>query len=309
MKYNTRLLITLLMFTLSLPFGLHANDDCDAHCLSEGQWHVAIAAGAGYFDSPLTNVNDGTSLTVLSDIAWYGENAYFDNTELGYTHFTDSFEIDFFLRLNPENWLYQQSTDINLLPVNTFASSNQKHLIDSDFIGDYATGDDLGVGIEDSDQSDKPPQGNSSNNTVTYDRKWAGDIGLRVRYATGKSIIGIFLAQDITAVYNGYSAGLNYRYTHEVGNWTLNHVVSATFKSQNLVEYYYGVGDTAVSNVIHLDSDWFYSLNSTASKPINADWQWLLMASATQLPDLADASPIIDSDSTVRLFAGVSYAF
>ena len=75
--------------------------ECDVtYCLESGDFNFAVGIGYGTRTNPL-NFSDNRTLLIIPDIAWYGDNWYLDNTEIGYQWIQqDRFALETFVTLN-----------------------------------------------------------------------------------------------------------------------------------------------------------------------------------------------------------------
>jgi outer membrane protein len=115
----------LVLFCIFFPSTILACSE-DETCIEKSSWHLGIAFGLGIKTNPLVD-GDDIPLVIMPDIAWYAEQAYFDNGELGYqwinqpkVAFETFLQLDreraFFSFLHPANILFPIESSVSDSP-------------------------------------------------------------------------------------------------------------------------------------------------------------------------------------------------
>ncbi|WP_394221826.1 MipA/OmpV family protein [Alteromonas gracilis] len=260
-------------------------------CIEEDNWSIGVAFGVGARTNPLVD-GDAIPLIVLPDVAWYGEHAYFDNGEFGYQwqpHQDVTTEV--FFRANTERayFAFWQPSNI-LLPTSNATDG-----------ADTPNPDD---------PEGEPPRYISVNDIAQ--RKWSLDIGVRTNWFNDKSRWSLTFIHDALNVHNGFSATGQYQHDFEWQDWTLSTHLSVTYKSNSLIDYYYGISERDTS-----DENLWYNAGSALqvtggllfNKPLNQQWHWLGRIQFTSLSSGMTDSPLVSKRYVTNMFFGVGYRF
>ncbi|WP_416306249.1 MipA/OmpV family protein [Neptunicella sp. SCSIO 80796] len=278
---STILLCGLLITSLTG----YACELADQHCVPQRSWQIAVAVGAGVKLNPLYG-GDNIPLVVLPDIAWYGESAYFDNGELGYQWIQDNpLSLETFVAVNTEKAYFSFWHPANVLFSNMELSSSFS-------------------------PSQEPKR------RVDFDdaahRDWALDAGLRAHWITRSGEWRLAVLTDVTNTYNGQHLDVNYQHAWQINQWTLSTTLGLQWKSRQLLNYYYGLGDR--DNVgdgfqYQAGSGWFPSIGLLARRPISERWSWIMRANYQHLPESMRNSPLVERNNVVSGFIGAAYQF
>lgn len=143
-------------------------------------------------------------------------------------------------------------------------------------------------------------------------RKFGFDLGLGAILDAPAGKVHVKLLADITGRNDGLEIDAGYHYPLQAGRWSVEPVLGVSWKSAELVDYYYGVrhsearpgrsayrGGAAINPYARMNLA--YSLNRN----------WLLIGGfdITLLDDTVADSPIIDRDYQLGVFGAVLYAF
>jgi len=144
------------------------------------------------------------------------------------------------------------------------------------------------------------------------DRDGTLELGVEYSYDTGFGKIGIEVVADTLGTHEGYQADVSFSYPINFDNGQLSPYIGAQYSSDDLVDYYYGVkstevtqarqfyqADAAVNIVMGIRSTWF-------SGPHH---RFVAMLQYKALDDSIKDSPIIDDDYAANLILGYAYAF
>lgn len=297
------LLAVLFMVVYSSAKASETESSCNApDCMTQGEWHLAVGLGIGVRTNPLY-LSDNTPLVVIPDIAWYGDNWYLDNTEVGYQWSQrEHFAMETFVTLN-----------------SAYGDFKRSHI--SNFIID---GVNISNSFEDSTSPGLiPDQGIETINDRTMlvtqlspadvaDRDLAVDAGIRFHWYSELSEWSFSAAHDVSNVYQGAQFNVQYRRYWQSGDWKITGNLGLTWKSADLLDYYYGIDERDIDCVsLHYSagSGWFPRIGVSATKKITGNWRWLLHASYNHLPSAMTDSPLVDKKYTITTFAGVTYRF
>jgi outer membrane protein len=131
---------------------------------------------------------------------------------------------------------------------------------------------------------------------------WRGDFGeVQLRAVT-----------DVTDTSSGHEVSLTYSRRMQLGLFTVTPLVSVSYLSDNLADYYYGTLDEEVSRGV---ADYKPGAAVTPQVGVNLlrpfGEHWAMMGSVRYmlLPDELSDSPLIESDSSASMFLGLTYRF
>lgn len=280
------ILVILFIFTRPSFAGCNSGKDC----VAPGEWQLGIAMGLGVRTNPLVDGND-IPLLFLPDIAWYGDNAYFDNGELGYQWHEDmTFSFESFIAINRERVFFSFWHPANIL----IPTSN---LGVSTVVGpeEVANPDTTKISIED-----------------IASRRWAIDGGVRIHIHQDKGEWRLALSTDVSSVHNGQQVALSYIHDWQWLSWHLSLTPSLVWKSSSLINYYYGL---SAKDKVELQAyyngrgGWQPAISVSASKKIDEHWQWLVFASFQALNKGMSDSPLVEADNISSVFFGMAYKF
>ncbi|MCY7294706.1 MipA/OmpV family protein [Alteromonas sp. a30] len=277
-------------------------------CVTTDSWHLAVALGAGVRLSPLVD-GDNFPLVVLPDLAYYGKQFYWDNTEVGYQWYNnDTWSIETFIKVNSERTLFSVWNVDNFLAATLDSSESVVEDGSGDFMGLIGGGARLV----------QPPEEELtlSSDYISIEqvakRDWAYDAGVRLHVYHDDAEWTFALYNDLSSTYSGKHAEVGYKFGFNWGQWHINPTLSLAWKSSELTNYYYGLD--ARDGVFPFQfysgkSGWQPGVKVVASKPINSEWSWLVIASYQQLHRGMRRSPLVRRNNIVSAFAGVSYRF
>ena len=270
--------------------------ESDDACIAPNSWKLGIAVGIGARTNPLVD-GDPIPLVVLPDVAWYGENAYFDNGEAGYQwQLRNDITTELFVMANRERAYFNFWHPANIvLSVNTSAAD--------------VIGSPLQPG--DSDGESPAPRDSISIKDISS-RKWTADAGLRVNWNGSDSLFSATVAGDLLGVHQGYYAQLKYQYRWQWDDWQFAANASVTYKSERLIDYYYGIDseDTANSSLWYAaDHALQTSVGLLLNKPLNKHWRWVGRVQLSTLGSGMTDSPLVSKDYVASGFIGFGYQF
>lgn len=282
-------MITFLLFALALIPNVRA-EDCEKDCIETNQWHLGLAIGIGVKTNPLQD-GDNIPLVLLPDIAWYGENAYFDNGELGY------------------QWQLQNQDSVS-----TFVSFNRERAFFSFWhisnILNPVEGNSFLVG-EGPAISAAPEQREVSLDDISS-RKWSLDGGLRWQHQLAIGTVSASIKTDVSGVHNGQQLDFTYRFNWQHNQWRFGLSPGISWKSQKLLDYYYGIGpedNVGLEYLYQAEAGWQPQLEFNTIYPIAENWQLLLKLGYQWLNKGMYQSPLVKDKKVQSFFLGVTHQF
>lgn len=286
-----RSLFSLLIIALS--FSTARACDNKLVCIEEDNWSIGIAFGVGARTNPLVD-GDAIPLVVLPDVAWYSEHAYFDNGEFGYQwQLNNQVTTETFVRTNAERAYFVFWHPSNLLiPIESFTDGA---LTPSPAPDDPKTSEPRYISVND-----------------IASRRWTVDAGVRLNWFTDNSRWSVSVVHDALSVHQGYSVSAGYQHDVSYKDWSFSTNLSVSYKSESLIDYYYGIGERDTSD----QSLWYdaeHTIQFTAglfvSKQINAHWFWLGRFQVTTLGSGMTDSPLVSKQHVTNMFFGIGYRF
>ncbi len=294
----------LLAIVLALVFSISqaSNDElglcAEESCVEVGSWEFGVALGLGARSNPLVG-GDNLPLIIMPDIAYYSDAFYFDNFEIGYQFlYEEAFSLETYLKPNTERAFFSLWHPDNIL------LSIPANAVDTPAPLPGDPGDP-------SKPVEKPIDREISVDDVVK-RDWAVDAGLRWQYYQDNYRLAVFYAADVSSVHNGFYAGLNVIVPWSVSNWRLASSFGATYKNEDLINYYYGISEQDTefqTNTYTADGGWQYNFSTSALYPLSETWQFLVRVEVTRLHDSMYESPLVKDKHVTSFFSGVVYRF
>ena len=144
------------------------------------------------------------------------------------------------------------------------------------------------------------------------DRDGTLDVGVEYSYDTGFGKIGLGVVADTLGTHEGYQADISYSYPINFDNGQLSPYIGAQYRSDDLVNYYYGVKSTEVTQTRQ-----FYQADSAVNlvMGIKSTWfsgphhRFVAMLDFTVFDDSIKDSPIIDANHASNMIFGYAYVF
>lgn len=144
------------------------------------------------------------------------------------------------------------------------------------------------------------------------DRDGTLDVGVEYSYDTGFGKIGIEIVADTLGKHEGYQADISFSYPINFDNGQLSPYIGAEYRSDDLVNYYYGVKNTEVTQIRQ-----FYQADSAVNlvMGIRSTWfsgphhRFVAMLQFKAFDDSIKDSPIIDADDAYNMIFGYAYVF
>ena len=261
-------------------------------CLAVNEWQFGIALGVGVTSNPLVG-GDNIPMVILPDIAWYGEEFYFDNGELGYQWFDDKkFSFVTYINVDKERAFFNFWHPANiLLPVNR--------------ISNITNNDNGMVNIS-------GPQQLSVSIDKVSSRNWAIMGGGRWYFRQNNAEWQLSLEKDLSATHNGEKLDVSYEYFWQWPTIRFSTQVKMVWKSTALVDYYYGVGEedkVDPSFFYQASSGWQPAIAMSLQQKMQNNWIWLSRISLQKLHSGMTNSPLVEERNIFSVFSGFAYQF
>lgn len=290
-----RILLTLLLFSWLLHQTAYAQtEDCIASnsCIAEYSWDVGIAAGIGARTNPLV---DGDSLPnlLLLDVAWYGQHGYFDNGEVGY------------------KWLEQDSSGFETYVTLDREAAFFNFWHPGNFTISFSSASPT-PGAPNPDNPDVDDQSLEVSSKDIASRRWAIHAGGRYHLYADDSEWTFSIESDVSSVHKGHKAAITYQYLWRGDNWSFRLKPSLTWKSDGLVNYYYGLSarDSLASEQTYFAKGGLQpAISILYTRRINQNWQWIVNASYQKLHAGMTDSPLVERSNISSVFFGAGYRF
>lgn len=240
---------------------------------------ASLSVGFGGIENPINSAENITT-PVMPSISYFGENWYISNSTIGYSVYESDWYLDVAGTLNEDGLFFELDGVSDLLVVYT---------------------------INNTLPSGTPFKLEPIKRKLSY---MAGFVG-------GKRIgdFGIELAalHDVTNVHNGHEFILNTNYTFTFGKAQLLIEPSITYKSGQLLDYYYTVGPfesksrlpkyTIPEHAIN------YRLGISYQYPFSRNWALTLKLQKTWLDGKLSSTPMFVQSMYYSGFAGIKYEF
>ena len=137
--------------------------------------------------------------------------------------------------------------------------------------------------------------------------------GVAYRHQADWGIVRTTLAGDVLDNSNGWLWDLTYLYRFNFGAFSLTPGIGALWNSSNQNDYYYGISssESQRSGLKHYDPDdsWSPYLELTGNWKINDNWNASVSGRYMRLSSEIKDSPMVDNNSQVLLWSGISYTF
>ena len=137
--------------------------------------------------------------------------------------------------------------------------------------------------------------------------------GLSYRHNAEWGIVRTTLAGDVLDNSNGLIWDLAYLYRFDFGSFSLTPGIGALWNSSNQNGYYYGIssGESQRSGLKRYDPDdsWSPYLELTGNWKISQSWNASVSGRYVRLGSEIKDSPMVDNNSQLLLWSGISYTF
>jgi outer membrane protein len=145
------------------------------------------------------------------------------------------------------------------------------------------------------------------------DEREAGfDIGLNAAVGGLWGTVQVSLLSDVTETSEGSEIDLRYSYPVQAGLWTFETAAGATWKSEELVDYYYGVKESEARsgrNTYQGEAAVNPYAEFVVAYKLSRQWSIVGGVEVEQLDDVIADSPIIDEDYEFTSYSAAIYSF
>jgi MipA family protein len=255
----------LLLLFLGLCRAAAADSGCQTpspECTPVGEWDLTLSLGAGTRTNPIQN-NSDIPLVLVPQISYYGRRVFLENLELGFTlHEGRSQTFNVIATPGYDRVFFHRNDPQNIfIPFGEIAPTNF--------------------------------QFRSPERHTTY------LAGLEWMVYTGKFIGQVDALYEVTGRHQGAELRAALARSFAVGRGDLSATTGFTWKSAELVDYYYGLDgayrpDAAVNPFVKLE----YGLT------LSDRWRLRAFAHYEHLDDEIADSPLVSDDGVITAFAG-----
>ncbi len=285
---NTMRFYFIIILLISLSFNAQvlaqSDEPVDAHISTE-QLHLSMSIGAGVITNPLYGA-DNIPLVIIPQIAFYGQQWFFDNGRVGYSFKqTQQHNLSLVTELNPESRFFIDWHPQNIFALKSASSNNQFTQL----------------------ETNTSPQQININNISK--RKLVLDAGISYSFVAEQQMLSVQALHDVNSAYNGWRAAIQWQYHGQVGNLQLKPTVGVNYKSAQLNDYYYGLNsDETLLGKIVVGSSW------QPYAKIDARWP-LSKANALRFHlayydySAMDSSPLFERHYSTTAFIGFEHTF
>lgn len=148
------------------------------------------------------------------------------------------------------------------------------------------------------------------------DRDWSIDGGLGLSWMTDVGLFGVTFVTDMLGRHNGQELDLSYTILFQWGGFDFVPSLGVRWKSENLVDYYYGVNDDeirfdgAVSRASYDGNDAVNPyLQLAVRRKLSDRWSLLGAVQYEWLDSEITDSPIVDDDYEASFLLGILYSW
>ncbi|MEL7312714.1 MAG: MipA/OmpV family protein [Pseudomonadota bacterium] len=248
----------------------------------DGPWRIGVATGYGERQNPLI-LSDDVPIVVDLDIAWFGERWFFDNGDLGVTlHNGDKITSNLVARARSDR-LFFSRTDTQLISVSTGTAPTDP--LDPDDVAEILEVPDRDFAIE-----------------VGFEFLTDGDWGF-MQFA---------VFQDVAGVHDGFEVAAEYGIGQVWNRWYVETAFRATYKSEQLNDYYWGIRSSEASAVLpeYTAADGVnFGVSLGAAYHLTERWALRFGIDLEYLNDAVRDSPVVDDNQVAAYFAGLSVSF
>lgn len=250
------------------------------------QWHLSVNTGAGVITNPL-HEGDNLPLILLPEVAFYGEQWFFDNGRLGYSlHESDTHVVNIVTEFNPETRFF-----IDFHPSNVFALQTSNSF------------------VVESTSSDELVEKSVVTTNDVKKRRWALDAGLSYHYIRSNHVFSVQVLADVSGVYKGARSALQWQSHHQLGRLSIAPSLGVWYKSNELNDYFYGLSAEESSyGEIEVGSSWQPYAKIDARWPLG-ETNSLRFHLAYYDYSAVDDSPLFEHTYSMTAFIGFNHIF
>ncbi|MDH3439598.1 MAG: MipA/OmpV family protein [Gammaproteobacteria bacterium] len=242
----------------------------------ESRWRVGAAFGYGIRSNPLVQ-SDDIPIIVDLDIAWFGDHFFFDNGDVGLT-FADNETLTASLvgRFNSDR---------------VFFGRTETRFVNIDLAG---------APLAEATLFEVP------------DRDYAIELGIELLADGAWGQLQMTVFHDVSNTHDGYELYADYGYGWRSQRWYFEPSIGASYKSASLNNYYWGVRDDEVNDVLpsyQADSGLNAHARLMLSYQLSRQWSFSLVIEYERLNDEAAASPLVEDQDVFGYFTGFGFRF
>ncbi len=312
----------LCLSLIGSPVRAASTEDCGPNqqrCIAVGTWEFKLGLGLGARSNPVIN-GDEIPLILIPQVSYYGKRFFFDTTDLGYT-LVDRKDLMLNLLVTPGReglYFFRDGWRSFFLDggLNVGGNSFAPVLDRPDDNSQSPPGDGGELGPQPTENPDLGPNPGIGQEAEPFKnlhrRHTAAMAGLEVSSQLGALEWQLQLLTDVSGVHNGEELRLAISGAQNYGGHQLGLATGFSWKSADLLEYYYGVSADEASQALPA-----YTPSSGAtpfvrlswSKPLNRNWHWLGSLQYDHLSRAQRHSPLITNNQVVQIFVGGVYHF
>lgn len=255
----------LILLVLGLSRVAAADNVCEApssECTPVGEWDFTLSLGAGTRTNPVAN-NSDIPLVLVPQISYYGKRVFLENLELGFTlHEGRTHTFSVIATPGYDRVFFHRNDPQNIfIPFGTLGPTTVQLRV--------------------------------------MERHTTYLAGLEWMVYSGKVVGQVDALYEVTGRHQGAELRAAVARPFTVGRGELAASAGLTWKSAEIVDYYYGVEgayrpDSALNPFLKLE----YGL------PISDRWRFRAFAHYEQLAGEIADSPLVSDDAVVTAFAG-----
>ena len=270
-KSLTSLILMLGFFWISAALAA----DSDSVSPVESPWRFGVALGYGMRSNPLA-LSDDIPIIVDLDVAWFGERWFFDNGDLGLTVLDrDRYTVNLVGRFNNDRVF--------------FSKTNSKFISVNDSFGEPVL-----------EQIEVP------------DRDYAIEAGVEFLTDGDWGYLQVSAFWDVSNTHDGYELFADYSYSVRRKRWLYRPSIGVSWKSDKLNDYYWGVREDEASSLFpayRAGAGLNVHARLLTSFQINTHWAFVAVAEYEHMNSEASASPIVEDQAVLGMFAGFKYEY
>jgi outer membrane protein len=264
-----------LLIGLAFAKAAAADDECrqpSAECVAVGGWNFSVALGAGVRTNPLVNGQD-LPLVVVPQVSYYGNRFFLDNLDLGYSFFDGDRSTVSLIASPGYDRVYFYRSDLQNI-----------------FVGGFGGNANLAA-------PSTPERVPARSRKVTYlaGPEWT----FKYHGITGQ----LDVLQEITGQ-KGQEVRAAIGTPVAMPKGTLTGNVGFTWKSANVVNYFYGA-----PGIYDAGSAFDPFLKVGYTLPLSSKWRFNAFAQYEHLSNAIADSPIIADRYVATVFVGAIYAY
>ena len=245
---------------------------------------MSVSLGVGVISNPLYGA-DNIPLVVVPQVAYYGQNWFFDNGRLGYSFIqSDTHNISLVSEINPESRFFIDWHPQNIFPLTATANNE----------------------ILESQHIESPRQININN---IQKRRVVLDAGVSYVFVKQQHVFSAQLLHDVNSVYNSFRGSLQWQYHFDLKVLELKSTLGVNYKSAQLNNYFYGLNKTeSLYGEIEVGSSWQPYAKIDVRWPVGKA-NALRFHLAYYDYSAMDSSPLFEHDYSMTAFIGFEHTF